>query len=102
LGGQQNTDELLTFRPTTTLLQTAAGSIFTVTGKLGIYDIIGEITTLVQAQADASKLLLRYRPRSPSVRKLLALIRQLFLGCLLKHLDEGVFQCVPRYDLPSS
>lgn len=56
-GGQQNIDgELLTFRAAATLPQTAAGSLFTVTGKLVIYDIIGEITTVVQAQADASKL----------------------------------------------
>jgi hypothetical protein len=56
-GGQQNIDgELLTFRAKANLPQTAAGSIFTVTGKLVIYDIVGEVTTVIQNQANNTKL----------------------------------------------
>jgi hypothetical protein len=44
-------------RATATLPQTAAAAIFTITGgKVLITSIIGEVTTVIQTQADATKL----------------------------------------------
>lgn len=43
-------------RPTATLPQTATAAIFTVTGRCMITQILGEVTTAIQAQANATKL----------------------------------------------
>lgn len=45
-----------TYRQTATLPQTTTTPIFTVTGRVLIREIIGQVTTVVQAQADATKL----------------------------------------------
>lgn len=46
-----------TQRASATLPATAATPYFTVTGKVKIWNIIGEVTTAVQAQANAIKLI---------------------------------------------
>lgn len=47
----------ITQRPTATLPQTAAGSLFRITGgKVRIKSIVGEVTTVIQTQANATKL----------------------------------------------
>lgn len=44
-------------KPTAALPQTAAGSLFTITGgKVRIKSIIGEVTTVIQTQANVTKL----------------------------------------------
>ena len=44
-------------RATATLPQTAAGALFTITGgKVLITSLVGEVTTVIQTQADATKL----------------------------------------------
>jgi hypothetical protein len=43
-------------RAAAALPQTAAGALFTVTGKILVTDIIGEVTTVIQTQANATKL----------------------------------------------
>ena len=43
-------------RATAALPQTAAGALFTVTGKILVVDIIGEVTTVIQTQANNTKL----------------------------------------------
>ena len=45
-----------TERAAAALPQTAAGALFTVTGKVIITDIIGEVTTVIQTQANNTKL----------------------------------------------
>jgi hypothetical protein len=44
------------YRTTATLPQTASVPIFTVTGRVKILAIVGQVTTAIQAQADAVKL----------------------------------------------
>lgn len=46
-----------TLRASATLPATAATPYFTVTGKVKILDIVGEVTTVVQSQANAIKLI---------------------------------------------
>lgn len=55
-GGRQG-EHYVTTRPTATLPATTATPYFTCTGKVKIYNIIGEVTTVVQAQANAIKLI---------------------------------------------
>jgi hypothetical protein len=50
-------DTYTTFRQTATLPATAATNYFTVTGKIKLLSIIGEVTTLVQTQACNTKLI---------------------------------------------
>ena len=46
-----------TERPTATLPQTAAGALFTITGgRILLTEIFGEVTTVIQTQADNTKL----------------------------------------------
>lgn len=56
LGGKQG-ENYVTTRATATLPATTATPYFTVTGKVKILNIIGEVTTVVQAQANAIKLI---------------------------------------------
>ena len=56
LGGRQG-EHYVTNRASATLPATTATPYFTVTGKVKIYQIIGEVTTVVQAQANAIKLI---------------------------------------------
>lgn len=56
LGGTQGSN-FVTHRATATLPATTATPYFTVTGKVRIISIIGEVTTAVQAQANAIKLI---------------------------------------------
>lgn len=56
LGGRQG-EHYVTNRASATLPATTATPYFTVTGKVKIYSIIGEVTTVVQAQANAVKLI---------------------------------------------
>lgn len=47
----------ITEKAAASLPQTAAGSLFTITGgKIVVYGIYGEVTTVIQTQANASKL----------------------------------------------
>jgi hypothetical protein len=43
-------------RATAALPQTATGALFTVTGNIIIVDIVGEVTTVIETQANATKL----------------------------------------------
>jgi hypothetical protein len=43
-------------RATATLPQSTAGALFTVTGKCAILGIIGEVTTIIETQANNTKL----------------------------------------------
>jgi len=43
-------------RAAAALPATAAGALFTVTGKILVVDIIGEVTTIIQTQANNTKL----------------------------------------------
>jgi hypothetical protein len=45
-----------TERATAALPQSTAGALFTVTGKVIVTDIIGEVTTIIQTQANNTKL----------------------------------------------
>lgn len=56
LGGKQG-EHYVTTRAAATLPATTATPYFTCTGKVKIYNIIGEVTTVVQAQANAIKLI---------------------------------------------
>lgn len=56
LGGRMG-EHYVTNRAPATLPATAGTAYFTVTGKVKIYNIIGEVTTAVQAQANAIKLI---------------------------------------------
>ena len=56
LGGKQG-DHYVTLRASATLPATAATPYFTVTGRVKIHDIIGEVTTIVQTQACNAKLI---------------------------------------------
>lgn len=56
LGGRMG-DHYVTNRAPATLPATAQTPYFTVTGKVKIINIIGEVTTVVQAQANAIKLI---------------------------------------------
>lgn len=50
------TEPQIVERATATLPQTAQGALFTVTGRITIAKIIGEVTTIIQAQATNIKL----------------------------------------------
>jgi len=56
LGGKQG-DHYVTTRASATLPATTATPLFTVTGKVRLIDIVGEVTTLVQTQANNAKLI---------------------------------------------
>jgi len=55
-GGRMG-DHYVTTRASATLPATTATPYFTVTGKVKIINIIGEVTTVIQAQANAIKLI---------------------------------------------
>lgn len=55
LGGRIG-DHYTTLRATSTLPATASTAYFTVTGKVRIFDIIGEVTTVVQTQLNNAKI----------------------------------------------
>lgn len=44
------------YRATAALPQTAAGALFTITGRVKILQILGEVTTVIQTQLDNAKL----------------------------------------------
>ena len=44
-------------RASAALPASTAGALFTVTGKILVVDIIGEVTTIIQTQANATKLI---------------------------------------------
>lgn len=56
LGGKQG-EHYVTHRATASLPATTATPYFTVTGKVKIYSIIGEVTTVIQTQACNTKLI---------------------------------------------
>ena len=56
LGGRQG-EHYVTTRASATLPASTATPYFSVTGKVKIYQIIGEVTTVVQSQANAIKLI---------------------------------------------
>lgn len=55
-GGRMG-EHYVTTRASATLPATTATPYFTVTGKVKIYNIIGEVTTVIQSQANAIKLI---------------------------------------------
>jgi hypothetical protein len=55
--GQLADGSFVTLRASATLPATTATPYFTVTGKIRLLDIIGEVTTVVQSQANAIKLI---------------------------------------------
>ena len=57
VGNTDATGVATTLRATATLPATTATPYFTVTGKVRIIDIIGEVTTVVQTQANNTKLI---------------------------------------------
>lgn len=56
LGGGSTVPHQYAILPATALPQTATGTIFTVTAPVRLLDIQGEVTTVIQAQANAVKL----------------------------------------------
>jgi len=43
-------------RPPATLPATTAGALFTIVGRVAVTQIVGEVTTIIQTQANATKL----------------------------------------------
>lgn len=55
--GQQADGSFVTLRASATLPATTATPYFTVTGRIKLLDIVGEVTTVVQTQANNTKLI---------------------------------------------